>query len=93
MPEFDVPGHSASWGAGYPQLIVECPDWDANIDNIPLDVTQEFTYTVLNGFLGEMASLFSENFMHLGGDEVVTQCYTDNSTIVQWYSPTVTCHL
>ncbi len=47
MPEFDVPGHSASWGDGYPELIVDCPEWDANINNIPLDPTKDFTYEVL----------------------------------------------
>lgn len=46
---------------------VECR---SNINNIPLDPTNEHTYDVLKGFLMEMTTLFPDEFLHLGGDEV-----------------------
>src|SRR5690606_10740989 len=58
--------------------------YQANVNNIPLDITKEFTYQVLDGLLTEMAGLYPENFMHLGGDEVVTGCYLNNQSIVDW---------
>ncbi len=34
-----------------------------------LDPTNEQVYTLLDGFLGEMAALFPDEYLHLGGDE------------------------
>lgn len=84
VPEFDVPGHSYSWGMGYPQLVATCPDYAANINNIPLDPTQNFTYTVLEAVFGEMVQLFTDNYWHVGGDELVTDCWLEDQQIVQW---------
>lgn len=75
VPEFDVPGHAYSWGFGYP-ITANCPAWNANINNVPLNPTKTQTMNVVQGFLGEMASLFPDNIMHLGGDEVSTRIVT-----------------
>jgi len=82
--EFDMPGHAASWGKGDPSLTVRCPAYEHNINNIPLDPTQPHTYQVLEGFLSEMASLFPDNTLHLGGDEIVFGCWISNSNIKSW---------
>jgi hexosaminidase len=82
--EFDIPGHSASWGKGYPNITTLCPDWNANVNNVALNPSVPFTFEVLEGFLGEMASLFPDEYMHLGGDEVVFQCWLDNPQLVAW---------
>jgi hexosaminidase len=84
VPEFDIPGHAASWGKGDPSLTVNCPLYAHNINNIPLDPTQPHTYEVLEGFLTEMSTLFPDNTLHLGGDEIVFGCWLTNNAIADW---------
>lgn len=84
LPEFDVPGHAASFGCGYPEVIANCPGYSGNINNIALDISNNATYKLLEGFLSEMAQLFTDEYMHLGGDEVVFGCWFDDPRIASW---------
>jgi hexosaminidase len=73
LPEFDIPGHSTSWLVGYPE-IGSAPgpykiERGAGIFEPALDPTREQTYKFLDAFLGEMAGLFPDAYMHIGGDE------------------------
>jgi hexosaminidase len=73
VPEFDIPGHATSWLVGYPEL-GSAPgpykiERGAGIFEPALDPTREPTYRFLEGFLGEMATLFPDAYMHIGGDE------------------------
>jgi len=73
MPEFDIPGHSTSWLVGYPE-VGSAPgpykiERGAGIFEPALDPTREQTYKLLDTFLGEMADLFPDAYMHIGGDE------------------------
>src|SRR5216684_3169345 len=73
VPEFDIPGHSTSWLVGYPE-IGSAPgpykiERGAGIFEPALDPTREQTYKFLDTFLGEMAALFPDAYMHIGGDE------------------------
>lgn len=73
VPEFDIPGHSTSWLVGYPEL-GSAPgpykiERGAGIFEPALDPTNEEVYKFLDGFLGEMAALFPDAYMHIGGDE------------------------
>jgi len=86
VPEFDTPGHAYSWGFGYPQLVVNCPKYESNINNIPLDPTQDFTYDVISSLFTEMSTLFTDNCFHIGGDEVITGCWSNNANVTQWMS-------
>ena len=74
MIEFDVPGHG-SWGKGMPELM-GC--------EVVLDPTQNSTYTFLRDFLSEMADIFTDEYMFLGGDEVQTSCWDANKRIASW---------
>jgi len=56
----------------------------SNINNWALDITKDYTYTVVHGVLGDLASLFFENLMHLGGDEVDYECWGAHPYIVDW---------
>jgi len=72
-PEFDIPGHSTSWLVGYPEL--GSAPGPYTIERRPgifepaLDPTREEVYKFLEGFLGEMAALFPDEYLHIGGDE------------------------
>lgn len=73
MPEFDIPGHATSWLVGHPEL-GSAPgpykiERGVGIFEPALDPTRDQTYKFLDGFLGEMAALFPDAYMHIGGDE------------------------
>jgi hexosaminidase len=73
MPEFDIPGHATSWLVGHPEL--GSAPGPYTIERRPgifepaLDPTREEVYKFLETFLGEMAALFPDEYLHIGGDE------------------------
>ncbi|MDP5121719.1 MAG: beta-N-acetylhexosaminidase, partial [Spirosomaceae bacterium] len=87
VPEIDVPGHSLAMLAAYPELSIdggeryvnpgtEFSEWYADgtfkmlIDNT-LDPSNEKVYEVLDKVFTEVAALFPNPYIHIGGDE----CY------------------
>ena len=74
VPEFDMPGHSTAWFAGYPELASGSGPYAVErkwgVFDPAMDPTDEKTYKFLNEFIGEMAKLFPDEFFHIGGDEV-----------------------
>jgi hexosaminidase len=74
LPEFDVPGHSTSWFVGHPELATAPGPYQIErrfgVFDAAMDPTKEETYKFLERFLGEMAALFPDAYMHVGGDEV-----------------------
>src|SRR6266850_3224184 len=73
VPEFDIPGHSTSWLVGHPEL-GSAPgpytiERGAGIFEPALDPTREPVYKFLDTFFGEMAALFPDAYIHIGGDE------------------------
>ena len=77
VPEFDMPCHTRSWFAGYPEL-ASGPDPK---QSSAIDLTRETTYTLLAGFLGEMSSLFPDAYVHTGGDECDMKEWEGNARI------------
>ncbi|KAJ1436388.1 Glycoside hydrolase family 20, catalytic domain [Sesbania bispinosa] len=78
MPELDVPGHAESWGIGYPEV------WPSRSCREPLDVSKKFTFDVLTGILTDMRKIFPFELVHLGGDEVHTDCWSNTSHVKKW---------
>merc|ERR1712166_183423 len=87
--EFDMPGHAASWCAGYPEV---CP---SSTCTQPLNVASNKTFELITDLLGEMtggktsapgapSGLFPDNFIHLGGDEVNTKCWDQVPSVSSW---------
>jgi hexosaminidase len=74
VPEFDMPGHSTAWFVGYPELASGPGPYQIErrwgIFDPAMDPTREYTYKLLDKFIGEMATLFPDRYFHIGGDEV-----------------------
>ena len=73
LPEWDLPGHGDWSGV---EGMMGCSD--------VINPVNDTVYTVLSGFLGEMAGIFTEKMLFLGGDEVNYKCWDDNSAISAW---------
>jgi hexosaminidase len=73
VPEFDMPGHTSAWMVGHPELASAPGPYQIartwGVFDPTIDPTREQTYKFLDVFLGEMANLFPDEFMHIGGDE------------------------
>jgi hexosaminidase len=95
MPEFDFPGHSAALAAiTRPKKIVsDCweylrfkhpgpPHW-LQWQSMALDPTVEEAYDFVGAVIKKSNALFpKEPFLHLGGDEVVVNCWLNDTATV-----------
>jgi hexosaminidase len=88
VPEFDMPGHTTSWLVGHPelgsapgpfQLVRKWGIFDNNFDP-----TSEPVYMFLDTFLGEVARLFPDEYLHIGGDEVTPKQWNENAKIQEF---------
>ncbi|OKL58627.1 hypothetical protein UA08_06117 [Talaromyces atroroseus] len=97
VPEVDTPGHSA---AGWQQIdssIVACANsWWSN-DNYAyhtavepppgqLDIINNDTYGVVENVYNELSDIFTDNYYHIGGDELNTNCYKFSAYVTDWLS-------
>jgi len=73
VPEFDVPAHATAWCVAYPELASAPGPYQLQrrwgIFDPTLDPTRETTYQFLDQFFQEMAQLFEDDYIHIGGDE------------------------
>ena len=85
VPEFDMPGHTNSWLAGYPELASAPGPYSIGrtwgVYDPTMDPTREETYDFLDAFLGEMTQLFPDPYFHIGGDEVNGRQWSQSATI------------
>jgi hexosaminidase len=73
VPEFDLPGHATAWLTAYPELASAPGPYQIErgwgIFDPTVNPTIERTYEFLDAFFAEMAELFDDEFVHIGGDE------------------------
>lgn len=73
IPEFDLPGHATAWLVGYPELASAPGPYKIErffgVFDPTFDPTVERTYEFLDAFFAEMAGLFPDPVLHIGGDE------------------------
>lgn len=86
VPEFDVPGHSTAWLAAFPDLAVKPADPNETFIQFggymnTLDPSNPKLMKVLDKLFGEMATLFPDEYFHIGGDEVVYKYWRESPSI------------
>ena len=73
VPEFDMPCHTTSWFAGYPQLASGPGPYQVatkwGVLDSAMDPSREETFVFLDRLIGEMTELFPDAYFHIGGDE------------------------
>jgi len=88
VPEFDMPGHTTAWFAGYPELASAPGPYQIErrwgVHKPTMDPTRETTWRFLADFLAEMVPLFPDRYWHVGGDEVDPTQWNTSSTIQAW---------
>ncbi len=75
MIEFDSPGHTQSWGNAIPMLTPCYANGSPNGQFGPIDPSNNLTYTFWESFIKELADVFPDKYLHLGGDEVDFSCW------------------
>nr|ABB76924.1 beta-N-acetylglucoasminidase 1 [Spodoptera frugiperda] len=84
LPEFDVPGHTRSWGVAYPGILTECYKSGKVVGLGPMDPTKNITYKLIGELFHEVQELFPDKYFHLGGDEVALNCWRSNPAICKF---------
>ena len=86
VPEFEMPGHSTAWLVAYPELASgSIPNEirrEFGVSNYAIDPTREGTYAFIGRFLAEMASIFPDAYIHIGGDETPAPDWKTNPHIL-----------
>ena len=72
VPELDVPGHVTHWLCAYPQWGSEPanPSQRFGVHLGCLDPTRDEVYVALASLFAEVAQVFPDRYVHVGGDEV-----------------------
>ncbi len=86
VPEFEMPGHSTAWLFAYPALdsgsTPEGVRLEFGISPYAIDPTRDATYVFIGRFLTEMAGIFPDAYVHIGGDETPAPDWKTNPRIV-----------
>ena len=86
VPEFEMPGHSTAWLFAYPSLASgSTPEGirrEFGISQYAIDPTRETTYAFIGRFLTEMAGIFPDAYVHIGGDETQAPDWKKNPRIL-----------
>ncbi len=88
VPEFDMPAHTTSWLAAYPEYGAASKTYTVEtnygIFDPTFDPTNEKLYEFLDIFFHEMATVFKDSCVHIGGDEVTGVDWKNNVAIQEF---------
>lgn len=86
IPEFDTPGHvQRGFEALDPPILTDCYNTDGvKFKTGPLNPTLPETYVFLDKLYDEIKEVFPDQYVHIGGDEVIKTCWKSNPQITAW---------
>uniref|UniRef100_A0AC11CVF0 Uncharacterized protein n=1 Tax=Ovis aries TaxID=9940 RepID=A0AC11CVF0_SHEEP len=85
LPEFDSPGHTASWGKGQKDVLTPCYHSREPSGTFgPINPILNSTYSFLSKLFKEIGTVFPDEFIHLGGDEVDFNCWKSNPAVLHF---------
>ena len=88
VPEIDMPGHASAIAVAYPELMSAPGPYEMErhwgVLKPVLDPTKEGTYTFAEAMIGELAAIFPDPYLHIGGDEVDDTQWKNNAAIQQF---------
>ncbi|CCQ10877.1 Beta-hexosaminidase [Pseudoalteromonas luteoviolacea B = ATCC 29581] len=85
LPEIGMPGHASAIAVAYPNLMTKAMHYEMErqwgVFEPLLDIADPQVYEFIDVLLGEMTSLFPDNFFHIGGDEVEATHWLEDDEI------------
>ncbi|KPJ10417.1 Beta-hexosaminidase subunit alpha [Papilio machaon] len=84
LPEFDVPGHTRSWGNAYPNILTPCYRGNEVVGLGPMNPIRNITYKMIRDLFHEVQARFPDKYLHIGGDEVEMLCWRSNPEIREY---------
>lgn len=92
IPELDSPGHTHALAKAFPDLLTPCykngkshqanyPHYDATEVLNPM---KNETYSIMKNLYSEFKSIFKDQYIHLGMDEVMYSCWKSSPEISQF---------
>jgi hexosaminidase len=88
VPEIDVPGHTTSWLNAHPEwgAVQERrpPSSHFGVHTACLDPTRPEVYVALGRLFDDVVRIFPDRFIHIGGDEVNPQWWSNSPSVQQF---------
>ncbi|ADP11218.1 Beta-N-acetylhexosaminidase [Erwinia sp. Ejp617] len=88
VPEIDLPGHVSALAVAMPQLLAipgrYQPERGWGVFKPLLDPTNEQVYRFIDLLVGEVAAIFPDPYLHIGGDEVDDMQWRKSERISQF---------
>ncbi|XP_042907427.1 beta-hexosaminidase subunit beta [Parasteatoda tepidariorum] len=94
IPEFDTPGHTQALGRAFPDILTPCygdgpdepytPYYPEHAAAEILNPMLDKTYDVFKTLVQEVKSVFRDEYIHLGMDEVYYACWKSNPEITEF---------
>lgn len=81
IAEFDTPGHTLSWGRGLAGFLTPCNNYYYGDNFGPVDPSRDENYQIIEKLFQEVKTLFPDEYLHIGGDEVDFTCWASNPAI------------
>lgn len=88
VPEIDMPGHASAIAVAYPELMSAPGPYEMErhwgVLKPVLDPTKDATYAFADAMVSELAAIFPDPYLHIGGDEVDDSQWKANPAIQQF---------